>query len=65
MTNSDKGNHLIEPGLEFRGLVHYCHCEKHSSILADMSLEKELRVLHLDLNSVEGDCVILARPEHM
>ena len=29
----------------FRGLVHY----RHGSMQADMVLEKELRVLHLDL----------------
>ena len=35
----------------FRGLVHYHHGGKHGSIEADMVLEKELRVLHLDLKA--------------
>jgi hypothetical protein len=33
---------------KFRGSVHYPHGRKHGSIRADMVLEKELRVLHLD-----------------
>ena len=32
-------------GLQFRGLAYYYHGGKHSSIEADMVLEKELRVL--------------------
>ena len=36
-----------------RGLVHYCHGEKHGSVQADMVLEKELRVLHLDPQAAE------------
>ena len=32
----------------FRGLVCYHHGEKHGGMQADMVLEKELRVLHLD-----------------
>ena len=37
---------IISLGLafNFRGLVHYAH----GSVKADMVLEKELRVLHLD-----------------
>jgi hypothetical protein len=40
-------NKNISLGLaySFRGLVHY----RHGSMQADMVLEKELRVLHLDL----------------
>jgi hypothetical protein len=34
----------------FRGLVH-CHGREHSSTQADMVLEKELRILHLDLQA--------------
>jgi hypothetical protein len=32
----------------FRGLVHYHHSRKHSSVQTDMLLEMNLRVLHLD-----------------
>jgi hypothetical protein len=32
----------------FRGSAHYHHGGKHGSMQADMMLEKELRVLHLD-----------------
>ena len=46
--NSYKGECLIRAGLQFRGLVHYHHGRKHGSVQADMVLEKELRVLHLD-----------------
>jgi len=37
----------------FRGSVHY-HGGKHGGVQADMVLEKELRVLHLDLKATEG-----------
>jgi hypothetical protein len=40
--NSYKGKHLIEAGLQFRGLVYPCHGRKHGSMQADMVLEKEL-----------------------
>ena len=46
-SSSYKG-HLTGAGLQFRGLVHYHHGRKHGSVQADMVLEKELRVLHLD-----------------
>ena len=36
-----------------RGLVHNHHGRKHSSMRADMVLEKELRVLHLDPQAAE------------
>jgi hypothetical protein len=52
---SYNGKHLIEVGLHFRGLVYYCHGRKHGSLQADMVLEKELRVLHLDPQAT-GDC---------
>ena len=35
----------------FRGLVYYQHGRKHGSTQADMVLEKELRILHLDLQA--------------
>ena len=41
----------------FRGSVHYHHGRKHGSIQADMVLEKELRVLHLDLQEAKRDYV--------
>jgi hypothetical protein len=47
--NSYKEKHLIGAGLQFRGLIHYCHDLKHASIQEDMMLEKELGVLCLDL----------------
>ena len=37
----------------FRGLVHYLYGRKHGSLQADIVLEKELRVLHLDLQAAE------------
>jgi hypothetical protein len=43
----------------FRGLVYYHHVRKHASMQGDMVLEKELRVLHFDLQAAEGDCVTL------
>jgi hypothetical protein len=36
----------------FRGSVHYPYGGKHGSVQAHMGLEKELRVLHLDLKAV-------------
>jgi len=35
----------------FRGLAHYCHGRKHDSPQADRILEKELRLLYLDLKA--------------
>jgi hypothetical protein len=49
--NSHKGKHLSEPGLQFRGSVLYHHDWKHGSMQVDTVLEKELRVLHLDLQA--------------
>ena len=56
--NSYKGKHLIGAGLQFRDLVHYHHGGKHGSMQADMVLEKELRVLHIDLQAI-GEAVTL------
>ena len=42
--NSYKGKHLIEAGLQFRSLVHYCQGRKHDGQQADMVPEKEQRV---------------------
>ena len=52
---SYKEKHLIGAGLQFRGAVHYQHGRKHGSVQADMVLEKELRVLHLDQQTTERD----------
>ena len=41
--NSYKG-----PAYKFKSVVHSQHDRKHGSTQADMVLEKELRVLHLD-----------------
>jgi hypothetical protein len=41
----------------FRGLVYYCHGWKHGSMQIDAVLEKKLRVLHLDPQVADEDCV--------
>jgi hypothetical protein len=41
--------YFIWTGLQFRGSVYYHHGE-HGSVQAHMVLEKELRVLYLDLH---------------
>lgn len=46
--NAYRGNHLIGVCLQFGDFVHHCHIRKHGDMQADMVLEKELRVLHLD-----------------
>jgi hypothetical protein len=38
----------LELAYRFRGLVHYYHGGKHSGLQADMMLEKELNVAHLE-----------------
>ena len=45
----------------FRGLA----ARKHVSIQADMVLEKELRVLHLDQQAAESDWLELLRPQYL
>jgi hypothetical protein len=52
-----KENIYLGLAYRFRALVHYHHGGKHGSLQADMVLEKELRVLHLDPQGAEGDCV--------
>ena len=47
-SNAYKGNISLGLAYRFRGSVHYHHGGKHGSIQADMMLEKELRVVHLD-----------------
>lgn len=46
--NSYKGKHLIGLAYSFKDLVHYCHRRKHGGMEADMLLEKELKVLHMN-----------------
>lgn len=41
-----KENIYMKAGLQFRDLMHCHHGRKQGSMLADMELEKELRVLH-------------------
>jgi len=43
-----RGKHLIVAGLQFRGSIHCHHGGKHDSMQADVVLEKEPRVPHLD-----------------
>jgi hypothetical protein len=52
----------LELAYRFRGSVRYHHSGKHGSIQADMVLEKELRVLHLDPKPVRRK-LTLARLE--
>jgi hypothetical protein len=48
-------NNLIGTGLQFRDKVHYLRGEKYDILQADMALEKELRVLHLDPQVTERE----------
>jgi len=48
-----KENIYLAPVYCFRGLVHCHHDRKHGGTQADMTLEKELRVLLLDLQAAE------------
>jgi hypothetical protein len=41
----------------FRGIVNYHHGRKHGGMQANMVLEKELKILHLD-SQVAGDCML-------
>jgi hypothetical protein len=52
-SNSYKEKHLFGLAYSFRDSVHYCHGKKHGGMQADMMLEKELRVLHLDPHAME------------
>ena len=56
MTTFIKEKHLLGLVYSFRGLVYYHHSRKHGSVPTDMVLEKELRVLHLDPMTAEGNC---------
>jgi hypothetical protein len=50
----------LELAYSFRGSVHYHHSKYHGSMQADMVLEKELRVLHLDSKATRTDCFLQA-----
>ena len=52
--NVYKSKLLVGAGLQFQRSVHYHHGRKHGSVQVDMVLEKELRVLHLDLKAASG-----------
>jgi hypothetical protein len=53
---SYKGKHLIQTGLfsEVQSIIIYHHGRKHDRVQADMVLEKELRVLHLELKAANS-----------
>lgn len=53
--NSYKGKHLSGPGLQCQKFSPLVHGGKHDSTKADKVLEKELRVVHLDLQAAEGE----------
>jgi hypothetical protein len=52
--NSYKGKHLIGAGLQFQ---RFSPLSSRWEAMAEMVVEKELRVLHLDMQAAEGDCV--------
>jgi hypothetical protein len=54
-----KENISVELAYTFRGFIHYHHGEKPGVRQADMMLEKELRVLHLDLQAAGSNNDIL------
>ena len=53
-----KENISLGLAYSFRALVCYCPGEKHGCMQAELVLEKELKVLHLDLQVAEGHCPI-------
>ena len=56
--NSCKEQHFIGVADSFRGSVHDHHGRKHDWFQEDMVLEKELRVLHLDLKGIQKEMPI-------
>ena len=58
--NSYKGQHLIGAGLQ------YHHGGKHGIVQANVVLEKELRVLHLDPKTARGGLTLphWVKPKH-
>jgi hypothetical protein len=63
--NLIKRKHLIGAGLQFQRFSPLPLCGEHGIMQGDTVLEKELRVLHLDPHTAPGDCVTLARVEHI
>lgn len=61
-SNSSKGKHITGAGLQFRALVHCHHEKEHGGVLADVVLEKVLRVPHLDLQTAVGESEPLGLP---
>jgi hypothetical protein len=54
---SYKGKHLIGFSLQFQRFSPLPSWQETCGVQADMVQEKELRVLHLDWQTVAGDCV--------
>ena len=54
-TTLNDENTSLGLAFSFRGLVHCRHVEKRGGMQKDMVLEKDLRVLYLDLQAAEGD----------
>jgi hypothetical protein len=57
-----KENTYVGLAYSFRVIVHYHHGGKYCSAQADMVLEKELRVLHLDLKATRKRKYLLQAP---
>lgn len=57
--------HITGQADHLRGLVHYYPNRRHDSVQVDIVLEKELRVLHLDLYAAGRDCDTLVRLEQL
>ena len=55
---SYKGKHLVGAGLQVQRLSPLSSWWKDRIMQADMVLEKELRVLHLDLQAAKGACML-------
>ena len=64
MTTLIKEKHLNGVAYIFRGLAHYHH-GIHGVIWADMTLEKELKVLHLDMEATGSELRYWAWLEHI
>jgi hypothetical protein len=58
--NSYKGQHSIGAGLQFKRLSQFSSWWKHSRVQTDMELEKELRILHLDLRAARRQSLLQA-----
>lgn len=54
-SNPYKGKHLIGASLQVQNLVYYHHGRKHGGMQADMVLEKEPVILHLDQQAAGGE----------